>query len=101
VEANKRRQLTVKVFVKYFFLGIVSQVLTIVAFLLLGSLSNSRAHPIQYYFRLYEPFGALIAMALPGHGESHMIAAGFLGILLGVIFYSVAFGLVVTLIKQR
>lgn len=90
-----------KVFIKYFFLGIASQALVAAAFLLLGSLSNSKAHPIRFFFRLYEPFGVLAATIMPGRGESHMITSGFISIPMGIIFYSVVLGFVAWFFKRR
>jgi hypothetical protein len=72
--------------------------------LLLGLLGNLISPAIdslfEVFLRIYEPFIVLVARVGRFKGESAMIEPVWMGIVLGVLSYSVAFGLPMMLLKK-
>jgi len=87
-------------FLKYAGLSILAQLLICITIWVLTILMFPALNPLfDKMVRFYEPAIFLVSR-LGGAGESAMIAAGFFGILFGIIGYGIIFGLAFSLLKR-
>lgn len=91
-----------KTFLKYATIAIGIQA---VLFLLLGLVGNMISPSVdslfELFLRIYEPMIVLIARVGRFKGESAIIEPVWIGIALGVLFYSIIFGFAGLLLRRR
>jgi len=91
-----------KAFFKYATIAFGVQALLLVFLALVGNLISPAVDALfEVFLRIYEPLIVLVAKVGDFKGESAIIEPVWMGIFLGVVFYSMAFGSAMMLLKRR
>lgn len=90
-----------KVFFKYATIAFGIQALLLIFLTLVGNLISSAVFALlEIFLEIYKPWIVLIANVGKFKGESAMIEPVWMGISLGVVAYSLGFGLAMVLLKR-
>jgi hypothetical protein len=90
-----------KLFFKFATVAFGVQAILLFLLGLVGNLISPAVDALfEVFLRIYEPMIVLIAREGQFKGESAMIEPVWMGIALGVLFYSVAFGIAMVLLKR-
>ena len=91
-----------KLFLKYASIALGIQAALLLFLGLVGNLISPAVDSVfEFFLRIYEPMIVLIARVGRFRGESAIIEPVWMGIALGVLFYSTLFGLAALLLKKR
>lgn len=90
-----------KLFLKHATVAFGVQAILLFLLGLIGNLISPAVDALfEVFLRMYEPMVVLIAKLGQFKGESAMIEPVWMGIALGVLIYSIAFGFAVRLLKK-